>query len=132
MNTSLAAHRLSQDELDELHRVAHGAYLAGRYDEAVRYFWFISLHAPTDVRYLKGMGAGLFMARAFSEASVAYSYLLQIAPMDPEVHCMLGHALLMLGQGEQARKHLEHAVQLPGSEAGLDTRARALLELLGD
>lgn len=132
MNKSAAAHRLSTDELNELHRVAHSAYLQGRYDEAVRYFWFMSLHAPTDVRYLKGLGAGLFMTRAFAEAAVAYSYLLQIAPADPEVSGMLGHSLLMLGQREKAKEQLERAIQLPGGEVGMTSRARALLEFINE
>jgi Flp pilus assembly protein TadD len=129
MKTSLET--FSTDELDELHRAAHGAYLQGRYDEAVRYFWFISLHAPTDVRYLKGLGAALFMSRSFSEASVAYYQLLRIATKDPEVNCMLGHTLVMLGDRDSGRKHLQYSLRLPGGDASMAARARALLELLG-
>jgi Flp pilus assembly protein TadD len=132
MKTSVAGYRLSKDELDELHRVAHSAYLQGRYDEAVRYFWFISLHAPTDVRYLKGLAAAFFMARNFSQAAVACLCLRKVAPQDPEVSCMLGHTLLMLGQRDLAKLYLEHAVRLPGGEAGVTARARALLEFMGD
>ncbi len=131
MNTSVAGYRLSKEELDELHRVAHSAYLQGRYDEAVRYFWFVSLHAPTDVRYLKGLAAGFFMARNFSDGAVACMYLRKIAPTDSEVSCMLGHTLLMLGQREQAKPYLEHAARLPGG-VEVTARARALLEFLGE
>ncbi|WP_129781741.1 tetratricopeptide repeat protein [Peristeroidobacter soli] len=132
MNTSIATARFSQAELDELHRMAHGAYLQGRYDQAVRYFWFISLHAPTDLRYLKGLAAGLFMSRAFSEAFVAYSYLRQTAPEDPEVSCMLGNTLLLLGQQDEAKAHLEQAIRLPGAADEITTRAHALLEFIAD
>jgi Flp pilus assembly protein TadD len=131
MKTSLKTPRLSADELDELHRVAHEAYLQGKYDEAVRYFWFISLHAPQDVRYLKGLGAALFMTRDFSKASVVYYHLLRIATKDPEVNCMLGHTLLMLGDRDSARKHLDYSLRLPGGDSSMTARARALLELVG-
>lgn len=131
MKTSTAAYRLTTDELDELHRVAHNAYLQGRYDEAARYFWLLSMHAPTDVRYLKGLGASRFMDKAFLDAAVAYLYLVQIAPKDAEAHGMLGHAFLMLGDRTQAGEHLRQAVRLPGSDAGVVARARALLELVG-
>ena len=130
MKTSLKTPRLSADELDELHRVAHEAYLQGKYDEAVRYFWFISLHAPQDVRYLKGLGAALFMTRDFAKASVVYYHLLGIATKDPEVNCMLGHTLLMLGDRDSARKHLDYSLRLPGGDSSMTARARALLELL--
>jgi len=129
MNTSVASYRLAPAELDEMHRIAHGSYLQGRYEEASRYFWFMSLHAPTDVRYLKGLGASLFMARAFTRASTAYACLLQIAPMDPEVSCMYGYTLLMLGERTQARRLLEYALRLPGAHES-HGRARALLALI--
>ena len=121
---------LTSEELNVLHRVAHALYTQGLYADAVRYFWFLALHAPTDIRYLKGLGASLFMAKRFGEAVVTYSFLTVLAPRDTEVQCMCGHALLMNGELEDARDCLEYAAQLPGGKPEFTARAKALLELL--
>jgi hypothetical protein len=62
---------------------------------------------------------------------VAYYQLLRIATKDPEVNCMLGHTLVMLGDRDSGRKHLQYSLRLPGGDASMAARARALLELLG-
>ncbi len=121
---------LSTEELDVLHRVGHGLYTQGLYDDAARYFWFLSLYAPSDTRYLKGMGASLFMAKRFGEAVVTYSFLTMLAPRDAEVQCMCGHALLMNGELQDARVCLEYAVRLPNGKPEFVSRAKALLELI--
>jgi len=125
-----AAGLLSGEELNLLHRLAHSLYTRGAYDDAVRYFWFLCLHAPTDARYLKGLGASLFMAKRFGEAVVTYSFLTVLAPRDVEVQCMCGHALLMNGELQDARACLEYAARIPGGKPEFTTRARALLELI--
>ncbi|MEJ0035225.1 MAG: tetratricopeptide repeat protein [Gammaproteobacteria bacterium] len=120
----------SKEELDALHRVGHALYVQGMYDDAVRYYWFLSLHAPTDARYLKGLGASLFMARRFGEAVVTYSFLTVLAPMDAEAQCMCGHALLMNGELRDAKACLELAGRLPDGKPEFTRRAKALLELI--
>jgi Flp pilus assembly protein TadD len=120
---------LSTEELSLLHRRAHALYSRGAYDDAVRYFWFLCLHGPTDTRYLKGLGASLFMAKRFGEAVVTYSFLTMLAPRDAEAHCMCGHSLLMNGEADDARACLEYATRLPGKPE-FTGRARALLELI--
>ncbi len=124
-----AAEMFTTDELDVLHRLAHVLYLQGQYDDALRYFWFLALHAPADTRYLKGLGASQFMAKRFGEAVVTYSFLTMLSPNDPEVQCMCGHALLMRGELADARQCLEYAARLPGESAFTD-RAQALLALI--
>ncbi len=121
---------LSTEELNVLHRVGHALYTQGLYDDAVRYFWFLSLHAPNDARYLKGMSASLFMAKRFGEAVVTYSFLTVLAPRDAEVQCMCGHALLMNGDLQDARACLEYAARLPNGKPEFVGRAKALLELI--
>ncbi len=119
----------STEELNVLRRLAHALYAQGMYEDAGRYFWFLSLHAPTDKRYLKGLGASQFMAKRFGEAVITYSFLTALAPKDPEVHCMCGHSLLMQGDARDARKCLEFAAALP-SRSPFTERAHALLELM--
>ncbi len=121
---------LSTEELNVLHRVGHSLYTQGMYDDAVRYFWFLSLHAPGDTRYLKGLGASLFMAKRFGEAVVTYSFLTVLAPRDAEVQCMCGHALLMNGELPDARVCLAYAARLPNGKPEFTGRAKALLELI--
>jgi|GEM_PF-2491319 len=127
--TADVANIFSTEELNILHRLAHTLYTQGLYDDSTRYFWFLSLHAPTDKRYLKGLGASQFMAKRFGEAVITYSYLAAFAPQDPEVHCMCGHSLLMQGDLADARKCLELAAALPG-KSPFTERANALLELM--
>ncbi len=128
--TVLAAGLFSTEEMNVLHRLAYSLYTRGAYDDAVRYFWFLSLHAPRDTRYLKGLGASLFMAKRFSEAAATYALLLHLAPLDPEVLCMSGHALLMQGMLKDARACLELAAALSGEKSEFAARAKALLELI--
>jgi Flp pilus assembly protein TadD len=130
MNTS-TAYRLGQEQLDALHRIADSTYQQGKFEEAARFFWFTWLHAPTDARYLKGLGASLFMGHAFEPAAVAYGCLLQIAPLDAEANCMYGHTLLMLGKRDDARRYLQIALKLPNGAADFHVRANALLDLIG-
>lgn len=129
MNTSASAHRLEADELDAMHRVAHGIYQQGHYEDAGRYFWFMWLNAPTDLRYLKGFGACLFMARAYEPAAIAYALLVNMTPTDAEANCMYGHTLLMLGDREAAKRFLQRSLQLPGAD-DIQMRARALIDLI--
>src|ERR1700691_1930961 len=121
---------LSAEELNLLHRLAHALYSRGAYDDAVRYFLFLCLHAPADTRYLKGLGASLFMAKRFGEAVVTYSFLTVLAPRDAEVQCLCGHALLMNGELEDARACLEFAARICGGKPEFTGRAKALLELI--
>ncbi len=120
----------SKEELQVLHRFGHALYVQGMYDDAVRYFWFLSLHAPTDMRYLKGLGASLFMARRFGDAVVTYSFLTMLAPEDAELQCMCGHALLMNGELQDGKACLELAARLPDGKPEFAARAKALLELM--
>jgi Flp pilus assembly protein TadD len=123
------AAEFSAEELNALHRVAHALYSQGLYDDAVRYYWFLTLHAPRNMIYLQGMSASLFMAKRFAEAVLAYSLLTQLAPEDPQVLCMCGHALLMQGELRDARQCLECAAALPG-DSQFAARAAALLTLI--
>ena len=119
----------SGEELSVLHRWAHAFYTQGLYEEAARYFWFLSISAPGETTYLKGLGACQFMARRFEEAADTYSLLTLLALRDAEAHCLCGHSLLMLGELADARGFLGQACRLPGKPE-FSAKARALLTLL--
>jgi tetratricopeptide (TPR) repeat protein len=121
---------LSTEELNVLHNMAYSFYVRGAYDDAIRYFWFLSMHAPREKRYLKSLSASLFMAKRFAEAAVVYALLLHIAPLDSEVLYMSGHTLLMQGKMRDAQTCLELATALSRGKSEFSARAAALLELI--
>jgi Flp pilus assembly protein TadD len=129
---SPATRRFDDTDLEAIYAVAYGIYQKGDYLKALSHFSFLTLYRPTSARYLKGLGASQFMARQYTAAAGTYAFLLLVQTPDAETLCMYGHALLLLGEREQANKVLARAARLRHGADEFVERAEALLELLVD
>src|SRR5690349_8738507 len=78
-----SAKRFSKDELEAVYALAHNLFSSGKFDEALKYFAFLTLYAPTDPKYLLGLAASQQMARQFEAAIQTYSFLTLLDPSDP-------------------------------------------------
>ncbi|THF57276.1 tetratricopeptide repeat protein [Pseudothauera rhizosphaerae] len=124
------ARRFTDDELELIYSLAYNLYTQGKYEEAVRYFSFLTVYRPTSTRFLKGLGAAQFMGKRYVEATATYSFVILLDPADAEALCLNGQALLMSGELEDARACLEFATQVPGGKPEFAAKAKALLELI--
>ncbi|HYC37694.1 MAG TPA: SycD/LcrH family type III secretion system chaperone [Usitatibacter sp.] len=126
--------RFSPEELEAVYALAHGLFASGKFDEALKYFGFLTLYRPTDPKYLLGLAASQQMARQFEAAIQTYSFLTLLDPSDPGPTLRIGECLMMLGQAGEARDSFTMVIAMAnvsgGQHAALKARAEGLLAAL--
>ena len=126
--------RFSSEELEAVYALARGMYVSGKFEEAIRYFGFLTLYRPTEPKYLLGLAASQQMARQFEVAIQTYSFLTLLDPTDPEPTLHIGECLVFLGEVAQARDSFTMVVAMANVSGGrheaLTARAEGLLQVL--
>jgi type III secretion system low calcium response chaperone LcrH/SycD len=125
--------RFSRDELEAVYALAHNLFSSGKFDEALKYFAFLTLYAPTDPKYLLGLAASQQMARQYEAAIQTYSFLTLLDPSDPGPTLRIGECLMMLGQANDARDSFKMVIAMgnaSGKHSPLKARAEGLLGAL--
>ena len=128
-----SSRRYSGEELETVYALAHNLYSSGRFEEALRYFAFLTLYRPTDPKYLVGLAAAQQMARRFEAAIQTYSFLTLLDPTDPQPTLRIGECLMLLGQTAEARDCFAMVVALAnasGQHPAAKSRAEGLLAAL--
>jgi|SoiMethySBSTD1v2_1073268.scaffolds.fasta_scaffold00824_10 type III secretion system low calcium response chaperone LcrH/SycD len=126
--------RFSAQELEAVYALARGMYMSGRFEEALRYFGYLTLYRPTEPKYLLGLAASQQMARHFEVAIQTYSFLTLLDPTDPEPTLHIGECLMFLGQVAEARDSFTMVIAMAnvsgGKHAAMKARAEGLLQAL--
>ena len=128
-----SSRRYSRDELEAVYSLAHNLYSSGKFEEALRYFAFLTLYKPTDGKYLLGLGSSQQMARRFEAAIQTYSFLTLLDPSDPGPTLRIGECLMYLGLVDEARDSLNMVVAMAsasGKHEAAKLRAEGLLDAL--
>ena len=125
--------RFTQEELETVYGLAHNLYSTGRFDEALRYFAFLTLYRPTDPKFLLGLAASQQMSRNYEAAIQTYSFLTLLDPTDPGPTLRIGECLMLLGQADEARDSFRMVIALAnasGQHGPLKARAEGLLQVM--
>ena len=125
-----AARRFDDVDLETIYVIAHRLFEQGRFDSSVRHFGFLTLYRPASPRFLKGLGAGQFMARDFERAAGTWALLVLLEPADAEATYLFGRAMLMLGERRYAEAAFLRAIELGDVASPIVERARAMLEFI--
>jgi Flp pilus assembly protein TadD len=130
LDTSPGAGRLTDEYLEPIYVLAHGAYRKGDYEQAAKYFAVMAVYRPTSRRVLMSLAASQFMVQRYDHAASTYGFLNLFYPDDAEILCRYGKALILLGETAGAKRILAQAAALPGSEGSFSAKAKALLDLV--
>ena len=101
-------------------------YKAGRYDAAVENYRAACKLAPEVPTYWINSAAALLMLQKASEALDETRRALELDPSLVKAHVRAAKCLLQLGRLSDARRQLEGARDLPGSEPSVSTELGAL------
>jgi type III secretion system low calcium response chaperone LcrH/SycD len=125
--------RFTEEQLETVYALGHSLYASGKYEEALRYFAFLTLYRPIDAKFLRGLAATQQMAKQYEAAIQVYSFLTLLDPHDPTPTLRIGECLMMMGETEQAREAFSMVADLArlgGADAPLGTRAKGLIDVL--
>jgi type III secretion system low calcium response chaperone LcrH/SycD len=125
--------RFSSADLETIYTLAYNLYSGGRYDEALRYFAFLTLYRPTDRKFLLGLAATQQAGRAYEAAIQTYAFITLLDPTDPGPTLRIGECLMQMGQLEEARDSFNMVVAVAGSgstHAAAKARAQGLLDVI--
>lgn len=123
---------LSQDYFDGLHTLAARYYADRRFDDASLLFRRLVQLRPTELPYLKGLGATQLGLERYEEAEKIYSMVYAFDATDPESSYYLGLSQYHLKKFEPAFDNLRFARVLaeakPQAASPLAAWATQLLE----
>ncbi|MES2480729.1 MAG: SycD/LcrH family type III secretion system chaperone [Pseudomonadota bacterium] len=127
-----AAAGFSEQNLESLYALGHQLYQAGRYDEALKLFSFVTLHNHVEKRYLIATAATLQLLERPSEALGFYGMASFMDPNDPVPTFHGCECLIALGQTDEALEGLASAIAdcQPQRHDALRQRALGLQALL--
>ena len=127
-----AAAGFSEQNLESLYALGHQLYQAGRYDEALKLFSFVTLQNHVEKRYLIATGATLQMLERHSEALGFYGMACFMDPNDPVPVFHGSECLIALGRTDEAAEGLAGAIAdcQPRRHDALRQRAQGLQALL--
>ena len=124
---------LTDEELESMYALGFAQFQAGRYEEAERIFAFVCMMEHREAKYWTALGAARFSLGGYEAAILAYASASAADPDDPVPPLRAADCLMKLGQGEQAVKALEAAIEVAGDSAehaALKDKATALLDLI--
>ena len=76
--------RLGDQEINLIFSMALGFINQGQYEQALRYFGFLMVYRPTEVRILTGLALVNRMLGRYAEAIWCYAFAAHIEPAEPE------------------------------------------------
>lgn len=101
----------SPEEIKTVYASSYELYRSQKYDEAAQLFRFLTVLAPFEANYWKGLGASLQMKGQYNEALSCYicCQILNHEQPDPHLYVYAADCYFALDQREQGLKALEAA-----------------------
>lgn len=130
-----SARRFSPELLDHVGDMAYNLVRQGRFDDAYRYYGFLTVYQPTETRFLVGQGICARELGRLAEARMMFDMAACLEPEEPAHTLLSAENALMMGQIDDARESLDQVVRFCAAATGHDAvarRAAALLELTAD
>lgn len=93
---------LTSEQLDTVTGIAAQQYLAGRYEESIKYYGFVAAMNQFDAGAFKGMAMSQKQLGIHDEALRNFGISLLISPEDMEAVLMTAECLAQLGKDKEA------------------------------
>ena len=102
---------LSTEKISEMHHIAFHLYRDKQYEKAGHFFRLLTIIDPSDMKYWKGLGASLQLAKKYQEAVECYASAVLVGSDQPDPYLFVHAAdcFFALDQKEQGLKALEGA-----------------------
>ncbi len=125
---------ITSQELDAIYSLGLIQQAEGRHEAAIPVFSILALLNQNDIRAYKRMAASLIQLRKFDEALTYLGVAYLIDPEDAEAAIMVAECHIATAEQDQAKYHLQKAIEKTGAASQTTTayqRASALLRHLG-
>lgn len=106
------AEKLTPEAIESLYSFAFGFYQNGKYEEAIRFFRFLTVADATTKKHWMGLGASYQMQQQFEKALQSYGFAGLLDPQDPQAPFHAAECLISLAELTRAAEALEAAEQL--------------------
>lgn len=116
-----------------VYNLGFNQYNQGKYEEAARYFRFLTFYNHLEPRYAKAMGACLQMMERYPDAISAYAMAIVMDAMDPEPMLRMAECLIAMGEMADAAETLDSVIKVcdeSGGHEAIKARATALASIL--
>lgn len=128
-------HGFTEEEYEAVYNLGFNQYNQGKFEEAARYFRFLTYYNHLEPRYAKALGACLQMLERYPDAISAHTMALVMNAMDPEPMLRIAECLIAMGQLTDAAEMLDGVLKVcaeVGTHQAIQTRAAALLSILAE
>lgn len=106
------AETLSPEAIESLYAFAHGYYQNGKYEEATRFFRFLTAIDTNTRKHWMGLAASFQLQKEFAKALQAYGYAGLLNSDDPLAPFHAAECMFSLGEKERALETLQVAENL--------------------
>jgi type III secretion system low calcium response chaperone LcrH/SycD len=124
------AGKVPADQQELVYAMAYNLVAQGQYAEALRYFALLNMVAPTDTRFLSGLGLCHQMLAQYDQAIMMYSFAGFLEPEVVQHTLAVAECQIFKGDLADAKSTLHSVLaycELEGREDRITERARALL-----
>lgn len=128
-------HGFTEEEYEAIYNLGFNQYNQGKFEEAARYFRFLTFYNHLEPRYAKAMGACLQMLERYPDAVSAYTMAIVMDAMDPEPMLRVAECLIAMGEVADAAETLDGVIKVCDEAGGHDAikaRAIALASILSE
>lgn len=128
-----SSRRFTAEELETMYGFAYQAFNQGKHLDGLCIFQFVVIYAPTNIKYLRALGAASKQCEDYDKAFAVFAFLAMLEPHNPAHTLMAAEIQLLLGQTAQAEVSLRAVAafcrEVGGNEKEMK-RAEAILHLL--